>query len=60
MSCIELSYYMTCKNMITMVCLYFNAIKRRVFIPKCLYLVAFHVKQNFHMSTSSRFEMCLC
>lgn len=27
MPCIELSYYMTCKNMIAMVCLYFNAIK---------------------------------
>lgn len=34
MSCIELSYYMTCKNMITMVCLYFNAIKMMCFYPK--------------------------
>lgn len=60
MPCIELSYYMTCKNMIAMVCLYFNAMKRRVFISKCLYLVAFHVKQSFHMSTSSGFEIRLC
>lgn len=34
MPCIELFYYMTCKNMITMVCQYFNAIKRRVFYLK--------------------------
>lgn len=59
MSYIELLDCMTCKNMIAMVCLYFNAIWC-VFISKCLYLVAFHVKQSFHMSTLGDFEMRLC
>lgn len=60
MSCNELFDCMMCKNMISMVFLYFNAIKRCVFISKCLYLVAFHVKQSFHMSTLGDFEMRLC
>lgn len=34
MPCIELSYYMTCKNIIAMVCLYFNAIKKARFYLK--------------------------
>ena len=34
MPCIELSYYMTCKNMITMVCMYFNAMKKARFLSQ--------------------------